>query len=85
MQAQSVLPSANTPHEIAIDFPPEFGVHSGWTAAPGESGLSPSHMLDIANQLDAHDQAAGLDKDWTSTSPWAWWFEHHGSHENQFT
>lgn len=58
----------------------------GWVAGAYESGVSPSKMLNIADQLEPQAQSSNsrdLDQDWASTSPWLWLYElqNEGDHE----
>lgn len=58
----------------------------GWIAGAGESGVSPSKMLNIADQLEPQAQSSNsenLVQDWASTSSWTWLYElqNEGDHE----
>ncbi|EXJ84623.1 hypothetical protein A1O3_05293 [Capronia epimyces CBS 606.96] len=77
--------------QITNSFSPDTGIFGGWIAAPGESGLSPAQMLNIADQLEPQVQGSastggdlGVDHDWAMTSPWTWWFELQSEQEHRF-
>ncbi|OQU99952.1 Fungal Zn2-Cys6 binuclear cluster domain-containing protein [Cladophialophora immunda] len=82
---QHLPPPIHASQPPAHAFSPDFGTLGGWRAGPGESGFSPSQMLNIADQLDTHTQgSATINGDWTTTSPWVWWTEQQNDQMNQF-
>ncbi len=79
-------PPHNSDHTIQA-ITPNFAVLGGWSAGPGESGLNPSQMLNIADQLETQvfsSSTIDIETDWARTSPsWPWWFEQQTGHEAQ--
>ncbi|KIX00026.1 uncharacterized protein Z518_10953 [Rhinocladiella mackenziei CBS 650.93] len=71
--------------EVPNMHPLDLGLFSGWSAAPGEGGLSPSQMLNIADQLENQaEHLTSMDRAWAATSPWAWWWERQNDPGNPY-
>ncbi|KIW67935.1 hypothetical protein PV04_03914 [Phialophora macrospora] len=82
-------PAVNSMPTRTNSFSPGVAILGSWIAAPGESGLSPSQMLNIADQLELQGPSSapasadrGFELDWAQTGPWTWWFDLQSDPEN---